>query len=74
MGTEKLYPNRDEVRDAADCPRCGAEAGWNCVGVRGKTRESNHRERVEAAEMVWGRERSAWAKQAIEAMRAKEAM
>lgn len=36
------------------CPRCGAGAGEPCVGVRGKRRESNHLERVEAATRAFG--------------------
>jgi len=39
---------RSTVRRVA-CPRCGAAPDDPCVGVRGKPRESNHRERVLAA-------------------------
>jgi len=32
------------------CPACAAEPDERCRGVRGKPREANHRERVDAAE------------------------
>lgn len=37
---------RSEIRAAVKCPECGAERGANCIGVRGKLRESNHALRV----------------------------
>lgn len=39
-------PTRDEVRELAACPACGAVNGDPCVGVRGKPRASNHRDRI----------------------------
>jgi hypothetical protein len=35
---------------AVQCPACEAKPGERCRGVRGKPREANHRERVEAVE------------------------
>jgi len=40
-------PSRASVQTVA-CPRCKAPFGAKCVGMRGKLRESNHKERVEA--------------------------
>jgi hypothetical protein len=37
------------------CPACGAKPGERCRGRRGE-RESNHRERVEAAEVAQERQ------------------
>ena len=37
---------------AAKCPACAARPGERCTGTRGKRREANHRERVEAAEQA----------------------
>jgi hypothetical protein len=34
---------------AVRCPACEAEPGEQCTGARGKKREANHRERIEAA-------------------------
>lgn len=56
-GLERLWLERDHVRELVSCPKCGAEKGWNCVGVRNNVRSSNHLERVWAAE-----EAGAWAK------------
>src|SRR5271155_4915775 len=41
---------RTEVRDAVGCPACKAERGEQCRRLRGGPRESNHGERVKAAE------------------------
>jgi hypothetical protein len=71
---ERRWPDRDEVREATDCPRCGAKAGWNCIGVRGKARASNHVERVDAAQSIKARERSTRAMQAIDAVRAAQGL
>lgn len=46
MDTETLA--RSEVRKVG-CPACGTDPLMCCRGVRGRERESNHRERVEAA-------------------------
>jgi hypothetical protein len=35
---------------AISCPACGAIPGERCIGARSKPRESNHMERVLAAE------------------------
>jgi len=59
MGTERRFSDRDEVRVAVACPKCGAELDWPCVGVRGRDRVSNHQARVDAAEEVLG-DRAAW--------------
>jgi hypothetical protein len=40
---------RTQVR-AVSCPACAAGEGERCRGVRGRPREANHRERVDAAE------------------------
>jgi hypothetical protein len=44
--------SRTAVRLATECPACKAGPGKPCQGKRGKAREANHRERVEAAERV----------------------
>jgi hypothetical protein len=44
--------SRSEVR-AVRCPACEAKPGTRCVGVRGRAREANHRERVELAQSTW---------------------
>ena len=46
MRTKQL--SRTAAREV-DCPLCGVRASERCVGVRGRPRESNHRERIEAA-------------------------
>jgi len=46
METEMLA--RSAVRKVG-CPACGAEAQARCRGIRGREREANHRERVDAA-------------------------
>ena len=51
--------SRNQVRAATACPACGARVGEQCVGVRGKPREANHAERVQAAEMALGTTREA---------------
>lgn len=40
--------SRLDVRNAVDCPECGAPAGDNCVGKR-HIREANHQSRINAA-------------------------
>lgn len=50
--TERRWPGRDEVRETFACPHCGSEQGEACIGVRGKTRASNHRERVDEYVMM----------------------
>jgi hypothetical protein len=37
------------------CPSCEAPSGERCRGARGKLREANHRERIEAAEKAAAR-------------------
>ncbi len=34
---------------AVACPVCGAKPEQRCVGARGRPRESNHKQRIEAA-------------------------
>jgi len=48
MDTAEL--TRTDVRELASCPACDAPVGERCCGARGRLRESNHRERVDAAE------------------------
>lgn len=43
--------SRSAVR-AVECPACEASAGDRCRGARGRPREANHRERVQAAEIA----------------------
>jgi hypothetical protein len=43
--------SRTAARSVA-CPACAAEPGERCRGVRGREREANHRERVQAAEVA----------------------
>ncbi|MBL3554399.1 zinc finger domain-containing protein [Rhodovulum sulfidophilum] len=43
--TEKSEPKRRAVRSI--CPRCGAEPGQPCLGKRGQSRTSYHKERLE---------------------------
>jgi hypothetical protein len=57
MGTERRWLDRDDVREHAACPKCGAAMGFNCVGVRGRPRTSNHEQRVRLAERRLGFER-----------------
>ena len=59
MSDDRMFLARDAVREAVSCPRCGAKAGSNCLGARGKLRESNHQERVAAAEPTLAPERVA---------------
>lgn len=40
-------PSRSQVRSMV-CPFCRARSETPCMGKRGKVRESNHRERVDA--------------------------
>ncbi len=44
----KRYLSRTDVR-AFWCPRCLAQPGEFCIGVRVKRREANHMERVNHA-------------------------
>lgn len=47
MSAYRDLPSRTSVR-TVPCPVCGARDNANCLGKRGKVRESNHKERVEA--------------------------
>lgn len=49
-GWTKRWLDRDTVTDEAECPKCGAQRGFECVRKRGGVRTSNHRERVELAQ------------------------
>ena len=42
-----------------ECPACAARVGERCVGVRGRPREANHAERVQAAEATMSTTRQA---------------
>ncbi len=51
MGSSKRWRprvSRSESRLVA-CPYCGADCGEQCVGKRGRLRESSHLERVQVA-------------------------
>lgn len=52
--TDEGMKARTMVRQVA-CPNCGAEPGRLCIGVRDKPRETNHKERVEAANQAAAR-------------------
>jgi hypothetical protein len=41
---------RQEIRRAADCPRCGALVGEACRSATGRRQKRNHAERVKAAQ------------------------
>lgn len=49
MGNDRKMGRR-EVRDAVQCPECGAAKASACVGARAKPRTANHQGRVVAAE------------------------
>ena len=37
-----------DARSLADCPKCGAKAGWNCQQPSGRRAWPPHRERLQA--------------------------
>lgn len=52
QGKPNTYPpSRTESRTVR-CPKCNAEPGWPCMGVRVKIREASHMERMHAAYIV----------------------